>query len=193
MPQTSIAFFPLSAHLLPGGRLALRIFEPRYIRMVKQACAGQRQFGMCMHNPNGDMQQNKHIYPIGTLAKIVDFETLPDGFLGIKVEGGNCFEIQAIETEEDGLRVGEINEFTQWEGDFDQPTMATLSEKLAEIFSTFSEFSTLYSATAFDQSDWVLFRWLELLPVDVRIKQELMMSKDYNQLGRYVSQWVRPD
>lgn len=39
-----IPLFPLSAHLLPGGRMSLRIFEPRYTRMIKQACATDSGF-----------------------------------------------------------------------------------------------------------------------------------------------------
>ena len=50
--------FPLSAHLLPEGRMALRIFEPRYVRMVKQACAANSGFVMCMLNASGDKETN---------------------------------------------------------------------------------------------------------------------------------------
>ncbi|MGL4715609.1 MAG: LON peptidase substrate-binding domain-containing protein, partial [Aeromonas sp.] len=32
-----LALFPLSAHLLPGGIMPLRIFEPRYQRMIAEA------------------------------------------------------------------------------------------------------------------------------------------------------------
>src|ERR1700679_202834 len=39
--------FPLSqALLLPGGRLPLNIFEPRYLAMVEDALAGHRLLGM---------------------------------------------------------------------------------------------------------------------------------------------------
>ena len=88
--------FPLSAHLLPEGRMALRIFEPRYVRMVKQACAENKGFVMCMLNANGDKNLNEHIHKIGTYAQVVDFDMLDDGLLGIKVAGSHLVEVSSI-------------------------------------------------------------------------------------------------
>ncbi len=46
LPQV-IPVFPLDgAVLLPGGRLPLNIFEPRYLNMVDDAMAGSRIIGM---------------------------------------------------------------------------------------------------------------------------------------------------
>ena len=56
-----IPLFPLSAHLLPGGGMSLRIFEPRYTRMIKQACASDSGFGICMLNSKGDKDKNEKV------------------------------------------------------------------------------------------------------------------------------------
>jgi uncharacterized protein len=96
MHHNNIPLFPLSAHLLPGGHMALRIFEPRYVRMVKEACAGNGYFVLCMLNSRGDQTSNEHIFPIGTLCKIVDFDLLDDGLLGINVEGVCCVSVGNI-------------------------------------------------------------------------------------------------
>ena len=46
LPDT-LPIFPLSgALLLPGGRMPLNIFEPRYLAMVSDALAGHRLLGM---------------------------------------------------------------------------------------------------------------------------------------------------
>ncbi|WP_292281406.1 LON peptidase substrate-binding domain-containing protein, partial [Mesorhizobium sp.] len=43
----AIPVFPLAgALLLPGGRMPLNIFEPRYLQMIDQAMAGSRLIGM---------------------------------------------------------------------------------------------------------------------------------------------------
>ena len=43
----SLPLFPLKAVLMPGGVMALRVFEPRYLRLVRRALAQpSRQFGM---------------------------------------------------------------------------------------------------------------------------------------------------
>jgi len=50
-----LALFPLSAHLLPGGIMPLRIFEPRYQRMIAQA--GDQGFALCMLDPRQPDQE----------------------------------------------------------------------------------------------------------------------------------------
>jgi Lon protease-like protein len=85
--------FPLSAHILPEGRMALRIFEPRYIRMVKDACRLNEGFVICMLNSKGQKEDNTHIFPTGTYCKVIDFDVLEDGLLGITVEGLKCVSI----------------------------------------------------------------------------------------------------
>ncbi|RUO38845.1 peptidase S16 [Aliidiomarina shirensis] len=103
-----IGLFPLTAHILPGGRMQLRVFEPRYMRLVRESLRNQQGFGLCMLNPNGDLTTNQHIYSVGTLVKVIDFESLDDGYLGITIVGEQLFDIQSIVTEKDGLRVGEV-------------------------------------------------------------------------------------
>ena len=43
-----IALFPLHTVLFPGGPLPLRIFEPRYIDMVRRSLRAQTAFGVVL-------------------------------------------------------------------------------------------------------------------------------------------------
>ena len=43
----SLPLFPLTVHVLPQGRLPLRIFEARYLRMVRESYHREHAFGMC--------------------------------------------------------------------------------------------------------------------------------------------------
>ena len=45
--STALPLFPLNTVVFPGGRLALRVFEQRYLEMIKQAIAGDTPFGIC--------------------------------------------------------------------------------------------------------------------------------------------------
>ncbi|MDF2178205.1 LON peptidase substrate-binding domain-containing protein [Aliiglaciecola sp. CAU 1673] len=183
-----IALFPLSAHVLPGGRLALRIFEPRYVRMVKEACAQGRQFGVCMLNPKGSKADNSHIFPIGTKVRVIDFDQLPDGLLGITVEGQECFVVKEITTEQDELRVGQCIHLRDWYSDLCLPNIAPLSDKLKEVFSHFPDLTSLYDNPSFEDPQWVVFRWLELLPVEAEYKQQLLANQDYGQMLEFLNQ-----
>jgi len=178
-PSFELPLFPLSAHLLPGGRMSLRIFEPRYVRMVKEACRSDTGFGICMLNAQGDKDKNEHIYPIGTYAKVIDFDLLDNGFLGLTVEGHRCFDIGTVTTESDGLRLGECQWLDEWTVQSKEHSIKPIDGKLMEIFDKYPELQSLYQIPKFNDPIWVIYRWLELLPVGAEKKQQLMQEKDY--------------
>ncbi|GAC18827.1 LON peptidase substrate-binding domain-containing protein [Paraglaciecola arctica] len=182
--------FPLSAHLLPGGRMLLRIFEPRYVRMVKEACAAETGFGMCMLNAQGDKEQNQHIYSIGTYVKVIDFDLLDDGFLGVIVEGQKCFEIMSITTETDELRIGKCIWLAEWSTQSTEQSIAPIDERLMDVFDKYPELQSLYQNPKFNDPIWVIYRWLELLPVDAEKKQQFLQQKDCVKALDFLTQLV---
>jgi uncharacterized protein len=186
----TIPLFPLSAHLLPGGRLALRIFEPRYVRMVKEACANNTGFGICMLDAKGSKELNQHILPIGTYAKVIDFDLLPDGMLGITVEGERCFNILSVSTEKDELRIGECEWLSEWTLPAHEKLLSPINERLIEVFEKYQELRNLYDTPHFDDPIWVIYRWLELLPVHAEQKQQLLQNKDCVKAISFLTQLV---
>ena len=169
----------------------MRIFEPRYIRMVKEACAQDRGFVMCMLNAQGDKDTNKHIYSIGTYARVIDFDILEDGLLGIKVAGQYTVEVDAIHCESDGLRVGECKALQPWCCNVSPDQIAPMDTRLREIFDRYVELGELYETPDFNDPIWVMQRWLELLPVDARQKQYFLEQKDCRKLLNYLSALVQ--
>ena len=191
MHHHNIPLFPLSAHLLPGGHMALRIFEPRYVRMVKEACAGNGYFVLCMLNSRGDQTSNEHIFPIGTLCKIVDFDLLDDGLLGINVEGVCCVSVGNIKTEADGLRIGDCTEQHDWSCVIEDEKITPLRIKLELIYDKYPEIARLYPELKFNDPMWVIYRCLELLPVDAANKQAFLGEKNCDNVLNYISELVR--
>jgi Lon protease-like protein len=187
MSENRYPLFPLSAHLLPEGRMALRIFEPRYVRMVKEACAENKGFVMCMLNANGDKERNEHIHKIGTFAHVVDFDMLDDGLLGIKVAGSHLVEVSNIQTDKDDLRTGVCESITPWTCDLSPRQLAPMDERLKEIFGNYDELASLYDEPKFECPTWVLNRWLELLPVDGAQKQHFLAQRECTSLLNYLS------
>jgi len=187
MSNNRFPLFPLSAHLLPEGRMALRIFEPRYVRMVKEACAENKGFVMCMLNANGDKSANEHIHKIGTYATVVDFDMLDDGLLGIKVAGSHLVEVEDILVEKDELRTGICTPIDSWNCDLSTQQIAPMDERLKEIFGNYEELASLYDEPKFDSPNWVLNRWLELLPVDGSQKQHFLEQRECTNLLKYLS------
>jgi len=83
------AVFPLTgALLLPGGRLPLNIFEPRYLAMVEDALAAGRYFGMVQPDKRlarGDTGPG--LYRTGCLGRISSFSETDDGRFLITLNG----------------------------------------------------------------------------------------------------------
>lgn len=187
----STGLFPLSAHILPGGRMRLRIFEARYLAMVKQACASGEGFGICMLDAQGDKHLNKHIYPVGTHVKIIDFDLLHDGLLGITVEGQRCFRITGIETQQDGLRRGDCQWLDTWQTNTLPQDIEPLDNCLQTIFAKYPELQSLYQQPKFSDPIWVIYRWLELIPVSTQLKQTLIQQRDHVQALAFLSKLLK--
>ena len=174
--HTELPLFPLTSHVLTGGILPLRIFEARYLRMIKESYQREFAFGICMLNANGKEDDNSHIYPIGTLVEVVDFEKLDDGQLGITVKGVCPFQINSITTQKDGLRIGDINFLEAWPEANLEEDLLYLVEKLQELYLNYPDLAALYTAPEWKNSSWVAQRWIEVLPLPPKQKQTLLQA-----------------
>lgn len=92
-----ISIFPLTgAILFPGLQLPLRIFEPRYCAMVKDALARDRRIGMIQPQislQKGRAQDGAPLFSVGCLGKITDVEALDDGGYNLVLEGQARFRL----------------------------------------------------------------------------------------------------
>lgn len=88
LPET-IPVFPLSgALLLPGGKLPLNVFEPRYLAMVEDSLAGGRVLGMIQPDPKGVAGANgPALYRVGCLGRVSTFSETDDGRYLITLTG----------------------------------------------------------------------------------------------------------
>ena len=74
---SKIAIFPLSnAIFFPRTVLPLNIFEERYIQLVNDCMKEKRLFGMIQ--PKIKIGQNRVIYKVGCLGKIISFNETED-------------------------------------------------------------------------------------------------------------------
>lgn len=90
-----IPVFPLAgALLLPGGRLPLNIFEPRYLAMVEDALGRGRLIGMVLPDPAKPRPQGRStIYRVGCLGRIASFSETGDGRYLITLLGTHRFRV----------------------------------------------------------------------------------------------------
>jgi hypothetical protein len=113
LPET-LPLFPLSGVLLlPGGKLPLNIFEPRYLAMVFDALAGSRLIGMVQPvQPGGfagdgvpTADGKPQVHKIGCAGRIVSFTETEDGRLLLALSGVCRFDVgRELEPAKGGYR-----------------------------------------------------------------------------------------
>jgi Lon protease-like protein len=90
-----IPLFPLNLVLFPGMVQPLHIFEPRYREMTSHCLDSNTFFGITLALPDSEFE---HEIPAryGTLARIVNYQRLPDGRYNLITAGGQRFEVMEI-------------------------------------------------------------------------------------------------
>jgi Lon protease-like protein len=173
---TEIALFPLSQVVLPQGQMRLRVFEPRYTRLVKEACAGKRAFASALLNPYVAQQHQDRIFKVATLVRVTDFSQLDDGLLGITIEGIERVLIEQRWQEEDGLHVAKVRSLPAWPALPYHEAYQQISDELCTVFAQNPELSLLYPTPQWQNSNWLAQRWLEILNMQPPLKYQLMAA-----------------
>lgn len=188
--EAELALFPLTVHLLPGGRLSLRIFEQRYLRMVKDAATDGRPFVMCMVDEKEDEESWMSAETLVTRVKIVDFENAAGGILGITVEGVELVKVANLRCEADGLLVGCWREsLTRWPS-FPVPEQWRWLQEGYQLLLEQQPVLKKRYPSAPDDARWLALRWLEIIPIDIEQKLHLLEQPDSAVALAYLSQII---
>jgi Lon protease-like protein len=173
-----LPLFPLGSLVFPGGPLPLRIFELRYVNLVKRCMQTDSGFGVVLlfrGNEAGTAEATTA--GIGTEVRIVDFDRLPDGLLGITCRGQQRFRILRAWREADGLNMAEVE-------DLPAPPIISIPADLrflAEILErVMPELGEDYAAleARYDDAQWVSCRLAEVLAMETFERQALLELDD---------------
>jgi uncharacterized protein len=177
MSLTELPLFPLNAVLFPGGPLALRIFEPRYLDMVRRCLKAHSGFGVVLILEGAEAGAAVSVANTGTSARLVDFDTLPDGLLGLQCLGERRFRLSRRWLQGDGLNLGEVDYLPDDAPCSVPAEYAHLSELLRELLPRLGGGYTHVEAH-YDDAGWVSNRWAEILPLAAAEKLELLELTD---------------
>jgi Lon protease-like protein len=178
MPEpVEIPLFPLSTILFPGGPLPLRIFETRYIDLVRRCLRENSGFGVVMILEGPEADGPATLCGVGTYARIVDFSQQPDGLLGIQALGERRFRIVAQRRARDGLNLADV----EWlapdpvvplpEEFFDlEPALDHVMQRVGEPYASLERH--------LDDAAWVAGRLAEILPLSPAHKQHCLELDD---------------
>lgn len=179
-----LALFPLSIFLLPGGKNRLKIFEPRYKRLVSEALSSGNGFGICLAS------EKNNLVKVGTRVKIIDFNTTEDGLLCIDIEGIDRFIFNEIYTDKDGLSHTEPTFLVDWDNVSVTEKYAFLADSLEEVLALHPLHADQDNAIKLKNLTWVCQRWVEILPIAIEKKYLITQQQDVADMIDFVKQIV---
>ena len=191
---TEIALFPLSSLLMPLSRIPLQIFEKRYVDLVARSMRENEGFGVVWLEQGSEVSGGSldlpNISQLGTYALIVDWDQLPNGLLGISIEGRQRLTVESVWREADGLIKAEVL--------LDAPpgkvALPNQYDGLAEVLKSLlrhPQVSQLNLPLDFADGWTVAFQLAQLLPLDESIKHALLGVDSLEQLLEELDKLLR--
>jgi len=183
--RVEIPLFPLGTVLLPGGPLPLRIFETRYIDLIRRCLRDGTGFGVVLIREGVEAGGPALTFDVGTYARIVDFSQQPDGLLGIRAAGERRFRILERRRERDGLNVAEVEWLPE---EPQQPLPEQFAELGPALDAILTQLGEPYASLErhLDDAAWVAGRLTELLPIPPGHKQHCLELDDAVERLRFL-------
>ncbi len=114
-----LPLFPIDVVLFPGIQLPLHIFEPRYRALLADVTAAEGRFGILPGGPDGAPPASG---TIGTVARVVAAQPMPDGRSTVLVVGEERFILRGIVDGATPYLTGRLEPFSDAEGAQELPS-----------------------------------------------------------------------
>jgi len=173
----NVPLFPLNSIVLPKGRIPLQLFEPRYIDMLTRCLKEDRGFVVVLLREGLETRSEAAFYDIGTYVRIIDFQQLDNGLLGITVEGQGKVSVVRSWQAPDGLNLGDV-ECLLDEAECQVPERYTELPSVLRALFRHPVIRDLNMEVDYDDARDVGWRLTELLPLDKQEKQRLVELQD---------------
>ncbi|HVL75293.1 MAG TPA: LON peptidase substrate-binding domain-containing protein [Noviherbaspirillum sp.] len=183
-----LPLFPLKTVLFPDGILPLRIFETRYIDMVRDCMKTGAPFGVALIRNGQEVGAAAEPEPVGCLARITDWDMQELGVMHLRVQGGERFRVLETRVRADQrleARVEAIEPDPEIPvSDIHVRCAKTLKIVIDDIESRAraaqdGEFVSPFAyPIRLDSAAWVANRWCEILPIPLKARQKLLELED---------------
>ena len=179
--MTELSLFPLSGVLLPFGKMPLQIFEQRYLDLVRDSMKSDTPFGVVWIRRGAEVAEKGSASPqlgdYGTTARIVDWDQLPNGLLGVTIQGGQRFDLAGTEVRGNGLVVGQVELRPAVTPLPVEPEHQPLLDVLHSL-ETHPHVQRMALQVDYDDAWQVAYTLVQLLPLEEAIKYQLLGLDD---------------
>jgi uncharacterized protein len=179
----SLPLFPLGSVLFPGGVLPLRVFEVRYLDMVRKCIDNNAPFGIVALKAGTEVrqpEQNEVLWDVGTIATVDTHSAPQPGLMVIRCKGQQRFRITRRERMTHGLWVADVERIDDDTTVAVPPDLKPAADALHSVVMNLLLRGTpeaelpLTMPLQLSDSGWIANRWCELLPLPLELKQRLM-------------------
>ncbi|MFC5472869.1 LON peptidase substrate-binding domain-containing protein [Paraherbaspirillum soli] len=183
-----IPLFPLNTVLFPGGILPLKVFETRYIDMVRECMKQNSPFGVVLIKAGQEVGLAAEPEAVGCLAQITQWDMQDLGVLMLRTEGTQRFRIvqqRVLADQRLEAQIALIDADLPTPPDqrhldcakalklvIDDVNRKGRAEHGADYASPFS------LPIQLDNAGWVANRWCEILPIPLQARQKLLELND---------------
>ena len=170
--------------LFPGGLLALKVFEARYLDLVSRCLREGSGFGVVALRQGAEINRRGgaaiELEDAGVRAHLLDVDAAEPGIVRVRCRGTHRFTLAASRQQADGLWLGDTEPID--DDPHVEPTndLAGCARGLADAIDALRERGSVpfLEPYRFDDAGWIANRWCELLPVPLAAKQKLMRLPD---------------
>jgi len=199
--ENRLPLFPLNAVLFPDGVLPLKVFETRYIDMVRDCMKRDAPFGVVLIKSGREVGAAAEPEAVGCVARITHWDAPQPGLLMLRTRGGQRFRIletQSFRDQHLEARVEWIAPDAAVPPSVEQQVCANMlqlviqdinargrAEQEDDFASPFPEMLQL------DDAGWVANRWSEILPIPLKARQKLLELTDPQSRLAIIYQYLK--
>ncbi len=182
----SLPLFPLSSIVFPGGHMPVKVFEQRYLDLIKNCLLQDTTFGVCGIREGSEVGAPAVPYEVGTEVRIVEWDMPQTGIFHIVVAGVGRYVARSWQADNQGLLVAQV-ETVSSEADCAVPDELRLCVQVLKHALG----DTGLSENHFENAVWVGYRLSEILPFRLKVKQDLLEMNDSLMRLRIIDQFLR--
>ena len=192
-----LPIFPLSSVLFPGGVLPLRIFEARYMDMVRERMQREAPFGICLITRGGEVGEAAEHEPVGCLAHIRGWDMEQLGVLQLRAVGGQRLRVLERDIGANGLIRAKVELLPD---DPPMPIPDEMRDCVVLIRRIVDELRTrepdperrmIAEPCDFESAAWIANRLAEFLPIPNPARHKLMALEEPLARLHLVHRWLQ--
>jgi len=190
MAHESLPLFPLHKVLLPGAAMDLRIFERRYLDLVRDCGRSGGGFGVCLILEGSEAGAPATPAAYGVEARIENFDMGEDGLLSLRVRGHRRFHVVRTRVRDNGLVMADV-EWLHSDEDLEiLPEHALLGTLLQTMMEKVGTDISKLPARVFEHAGWVGWRLAQVLPITPLQRVSLLQENDVNARLQRLLEWI---